>query len=96
MTAEKVAAKPDQVYIFIFSPPEKSSMKVLDVSRDNLTSGQFDTGQFGTGQFDTADNLTPAGFPIAHLKAFAPKFSGNISKMSVLLKLGVPPPSKVG
>ena len=39
--------------------------------------------------------LTPAGFPIAHLKAFAPRFSGNMSKMSVLLKLGVPAPSKV-
>ena len=39
--------------------------------------------------------LTPAGFPIAHLKAFAPRFSGNMSKMSVLLKLGVPAPAKV-
>ena len=34
--------------------------------------------------------LTPAGFPIAHLKAYALRFSGNIWKMSVVLKLGVP------
>ena len=38
--------------------------------------------------------MTPAGFPIAHLKAFAPRFSGNMSKMLVLLKLGVPAPAK--
>ena len=34
--------------------------------------------------------LTPEGFPIAHLKAYALRFSGNIWKMSVVLKLGVP------
>ena len=39
--------------------------------------------------------LTPAGFPVPHLKAYAPRFSRNMSKMSVLLKLGVPAPSKV-
>ena len=39
--------------------------------------------------------LTPAAFPIAHLKAYAPRISGNMWKMSVLLKLGVPAPSKV-
>ena len=39
--------------------------------------------------------LTPAGFPIAHLKAYALKFSGNMWKMQRLWKLGVPAPSKV-
>ena len=34
--------------------------------------------------------LTPEGFPIAHLKAYALRFSGNIWKMLVVLKLGVP------
>ena len=39
--------------------------------------------------------LTPAAFPIAHLKAYAPKFSGNMWKMPSVWKLGVPAPSKV-
>ena len=39
--------------------------------------------------------LTPAGFPIPHLKAYALKFSGNIWKMLVVLKLGVPALSEV-
>ena len=36
-----------------------------------------------------------AGFPIPHWKAYAPRFSRNISKMSVVLKLGVPALSDV-
>ena len=39
--------------------------------------------------------LMPAGFPMPHLKAYAPNFSGNMWKMPRLSKLGVPAPSKV-
>ena len=31
------------------------------------------------------------GFPIPHLKAYAPNFSGNMLKLARLLKFGVPP-----
>ena len=68
----------------------------LEVSRKKCEKGIF--WCLSGKNFQVAANrtiLTPATFPIAHLKAYALKFSGNMWKMQRLWKLGVPVPSKV-
>ena len=60
-------------------------------------NGRFTKKRKFLAFFEAANQtiLMPAGFAIPHLKGFAHYFSGNMSKMMLLLKFLVPTPSEV-